>query len=218
MRIDALRDIKVHPGRLAELLAATRSAPPPLPPPCTAPTESLVWGLLAWECPQSRAAAAYERLRARVVDLNELRVCLTDEIHVMIGDRYPRARKRASRIRRALRDIHQREFNVALDRLREVPASDAAAYLLRLDGMLPYVAAFACLHGLHHPVIPVDSRLHDALTEEGIADPSASPAEISQAITDQIEPEACSPTHLRLWAWIDSRQGPAGSEGETGAC
>ncbi len=173
-----------------------------------------MWGFLAWEHPQSRAAAAYERLRARVVDLNELRVCLTDEIHMMIGDRYPRGRKRASRIRRALRDIHQREFVVTLDRLREVPASDAAAYLLGLDGMLPYVAAFTCLHGLHHQVIPVDARLHGALIEEGIADAQVSPEKISEAITEQIEPEECAETHLRLWAWIDSRPAPPAPDHE----
>jgi len=209
-----LSDARVHPGRLVNLLKAIHSAPPPLPPPCTDPTESLVWGFLAWECPQSRAATAFERLRVRVVDLNEMRVCLPDELQGMIGERYSRSRKRASRIRRVLRDIHRREFNVAIDRLRETPAADAAAYLLGLDGMLPFVAAFTCLHGLHHPVIPVDSRMHSALIEEGIADPTASPDEISEAILEQTEPEECAEVHLRLWAWIDARPAPPAPEHE----
>lgn len=209
-----MSNAKVHPGRLAVLLNAVRSAPPPPPHPCSTPTESLVWGFLAWECPQSRAAAGYERLRSRVVDLNEMRVCLTDEIQGMIGERYSRSRMRASRIRRVLRDIHRREFNVAIDRLRETPASDAAAYLLGLDGMLPFVATFTCLHGLGHPVIPVDPRMHSALIEEGIADTTASPEEISEAITEDIELEECAAMHLRLWAWIDGHQEQSGPENE----
>lgn len=213
-----MSDGKVHPGRLADLLATLRSAAPPAPPPCITATECLVWGFLAWECPQSRAEAAYERLRARIVDLNELRVCLTDEIQGMIGDRYSRSRKRASRIRRVLRDIHHREFNVAIDRLREIPASDAAAYLLGLDGMLPYVATFVCLHGLHYPVIPVDARMHAILVEEGFVDATASLDKISDAITEQIEPEECAEVHLRLWGWIDSHQERIRAENETDAC
>ncbi|MCC6909659.1 MAG: hypothetical protein IT430_17110 [Phycisphaerales bacterium] len=117
----------------------------------------------------------FERLRGRVVDLNEVRVCLSDQIQTLIGDRYPRSRKRASRTRRALRDLHRRELSVSIDHLLETPASDASAYLMGLDGMLPYTANFTCLNGVSHPVIPIDDRLHAALIEEGIADTAASP-------------------------------------------
>lgn len=213
MREVALRDAKVHSGRLSSLLKTAGLNGPIAAALANSPTEQLVWGFLAWECSQSRAAKAYERLRSRVVDLNELRVCLTDEIQSLMGDRYPRARKRASRIRRVLRDIHRREIKVSIDHLLQAPASDAAAYLMGLDGMLPFVANFACLHALNHPVIPIDQRLHAALIEEGIADAKASAEEISEAIVEQIEPEQCAEVHLTLWAWIDFRDPSNEAEG-----
>ncbi len=214
MREVALRNAKVHSGRLSSLLQAARLNGPIATSPALSPTERLVWGFLAWECSQSRAAKAYERLRRGVVDLNELRVCLTNEIQTLMGDRYPKASKRASRIRRVLRDIHRREIEISIDHLLDVPASDATAYLMGLDGMLPYVASFTCLHALNHPVIPIDQRLHAALVEEGIADADASPEEIGDGIVDHIEPEQCAAVHMTLWGWIDSRDAGDGADQE----
>ncbi|MCC6909245.1 MAG: hypothetical protein IT430_14995 [Phycisphaerales bacterium] len=204
----------MHAGRLTRLLRDTARDDSPPACPAATPAEHLVWGFLAWECSHRRSAKAFERLRSRVVDLNELRVCLTDEIQALIGDRYPRSRKRASRIRRALHDLHRRELSVSIDHLLDAPASDASAYLMGLDGMLPYAASFACLHGLSHPVIPIDDRLHAALIEEGIADTAASPDEISEAIVERIEPEQCAAVHLRLWSWVDDRDREAGLDAE----
>lgn len=201
-----MTNARVHRGRLKKLLNGASDDVDVLNLAELTPTDSLVCGFLAWECSQSRTAGAFKRLRERVVDLNELRVCLTDEIQAMIGERYPRAHRRADRIRRSLRDLHARESSVSIDHLVEAPASDAAAYLLGLEGMLPYAATFACLHGLAHPVIPIDDRLHGALVEEGIADPRATPDEISDAIVDQIEPDQCASVHLKLWTWIDSQE------------
>ncbi len=204
----------VHAGRLSRLLRLTGAGDPPPTISAATPAEHLIWGFLAWECSHKRSARAFERLRSRVVDLNELRVCLTDEIQTLIGDRYPRSRKRASRIRRVLRDLHRREMSTSIDHLLEAHTSDAGAYLMTLDGMLPYAASFACLHGLNHPVIPIDDRLHAALIEEGIADTAATPDEISEAIVERIEPEQCAAVHLRLWSWVDDRDHEAGLDGE----
>lgn len=190
--------------RLAALLERLSDQPAD-PLPDASPTHGLVLGFLLWESSLARTARAFRRIFERVVDLNELRLCLPEEIGAMLGERYPKARQRVSRLRRVLADLHEREIRISIDHLRDVPAVDAAEYLLSLDGVLPYVAAFVRLHGLNHPVMPVDGILRNALVEEEIVDPLADPEVIGEWIADRIGPDECGPVHLTLRRWAESR-------------
>ncbi len=199
-----MNNARAHSARLASLLQSLRAQGEPPVWPGAPASHELVRGFLLWEASLDRAQQAYERLMRRLVDLNELRVCLVDEIVAIIGERYPKARQRASRLRRALGDLFSRDAQASIDHLRETPALDAAEYLASLDGMVPCVAAHVRLHALGHPVLPIDRPMLQCLARHDVVDPLASPEEAAEWIVDQIEPDECAEMHLRLCRWASA--------------
>lgn len=123
----------------------------------------LVFSILAWEASPARAVAACKRLHAEVIDYNELRVCLPDEIATIIGERYSRAIERATRLRSTLNDLFRRQHAVSLDHLTTMNKRDARAYLESLEGCPAYAAARVTLFELDGHAMPVDHRLMNAL-------------------------------------------------------
>ncbi len=129
--------------------------------------EQLLLAFLAWESCGTRAAASLKRLHSVVVDYNELRVCLPDEIAEACGDRDPRALERGARMKAALNDLYRREHGVTLAPLAALPKRDARLYLESLEGVPSYVAARVLLVSLGGHAFPVDVRIHAALCGAG---------------------------------------------------
>lgn len=127
-----------------------------------------VWSFLLWESTTSRAAAATKRLAAAVVDFNELRVCLPDEMCGILGERYPRALERSQRLRAALGGVYVREHAVTLEPLASLGKREAKEYLDSLEGVPPFVAARVLVFALGGHAVPVDSRLLHRLVQAGI--------------------------------------------------
>ncbi len=87
----------------------------PAPPPKQEdPIDVLVMSFLMWDSTAAKAKAAYERIQQRIVDFNDLRVSMPQEIAGFIGSRYPRAEERSQRLRAVLRNIYNREHAVSL--------------------------------------------------------------------------------------------------------
>ncbi len=125
-----------------------------------------IQSFLAWEAGSAKAEAALRRVLHAVVDYNELRVCLPDELARVLGERYPRAMERSARLRAALNDIYRREHAVTFQPLTVMPKRDARLYLESLEGAPPFVAARMTLLTLGGHAFPVDERLLEALREE----------------------------------------------------
>jgi hypothetical protein len=169
----------------------------------------LVYSFLAWESAPSKAAAANKRLHSAVVDYNEMRVCLPDELACIIGDRYPRALERASRLRSTLNEIYRREHAVTLASAATMGKREARQYLESLEGMPPFVAARVLVLGMEGHAFPLDERLHRALLEE-----EAIPADL--AVTDaagwlerQFRAGEAGPAYLLLEVWMNDRAAAA---------
>lgn len=166
----------------------------------------LVFSFLAWESSTSRAVPVTKRLHQGVVDYNELRVCLNDELVSMIGDRYPRALERATRLRSALNDLYRREHAVSLNRVVEMPKREARAYLDSLDGMPAFVSSRMLLLALGGHAFPLDSRIHQALVSE-----DAAPADFDEAaawLERQFRVGEAAPAYLLVEAWMNDRPVP----------
>jgi len=178
--------------------------------PCTIafdPAEPLlahfVKAFLVWESTTPRALQAVKRLESALVDFNELRACMPDEIVRIIGERYPRAAERALRLRTALNILYSRAHRVTLEHLAGTPQNEAREYLDKLDGVPPFVAARVCLLGLAHHAAPVDSRIHRRLIEAKVCPAEASPefaaAQLERHARDGELPEV----YALLQAWAD---------------
>jgi hypothetical protein len=177
---------------------------------CPEGADPLLWHLifcfLAWESTTSRAVAANKRLHTSVVDYNELRVCLPDELVAMIGDRYPRARERVTRLRSALNDLYRREHAVSLAKLVDMPKRDARQVLDSLEGTPAFVSARMMLLSLGGHSFPMDERIHQALVAE-----DAAPADIEEAagwLERQFRVGEAAPAYTLIEAWLNDRPLP----------
>lgn len=180
--------------KLATLLKKLKGVTPlpePLPDPLPAwiepGVEELIFSILVWDARTSQARDAIARLRAGVVDYNELRVCFPEEIRQLLGDRYPKAAERAARIRAALNDIYKREHRVTLQAVLSAGKRDARQYLETLDGVPSFAAARVFLSSCGGHAVPVDERIRDFLAEEGVIAASEDPESVSSWLERQLK-------------------------------
>lgn len=201
-QVEALLEcLERNGGSVESLASALPTAPPTLVEPVLG---ELLMAFLTWETTSSRAAGAIRRITNSVVDLNELRVCLPDEIVAIIGERYAMAAERAERLRVALNEVYRREHNLTLAGLNEMSKRDARAYLESIAGMPPYVAARVLLLSLGAHAAPVDSRIGRALTTAGLIKSPTQTVEGALVLERRIRAGSLREAYLRLQAWADS--------------
>lgn len=176
---------------LLKKLKGVTPLPEPLPEPAPVwlepGVEELIFSMLVWDARSSQAREALARIRAGVVDYNELRVCFPEEIRQLLGDRYPKAAERAARVRAALNDIYKREHKVTLQPVLSAGKRDARQYLETLDGVPTFVAARVFLSACGGHAMPVDDRIRDFLVEEGVIAPSEEAEAVSGWLERQLK-------------------------------
>ena len=168
----------------------------------------LIFSFLAWEASTHKAAAALKRIMAAVVDYNELRVCLPDELARVMGERYPRAVERASRLRASLNDLYRREHCVTLAPLAAMAKRDARGYLASLEGMPRFVADRVTLLAFEGHVFPIDERIAAGLLEEEALAGELGLDEASSWLERQFRAGEAAPAYLLLEAWMNDRPPP----------
>jgi hypothetical protein len=164
----------------------------------------LVFAFMAWEASTAKAGPATRKLHAGVIDYNEMRVCLADELVAMIGERYPRAAERVQRLRSTLNEIYRREHAVTLHHLAQMPKRDARAYLESLEGMPPYVAARMMLLTFGGHAFPLDERIYHTLQEES-AMPEGEFEEVSGWLERAFHAGEALEPYLVLETWLNDR-------------
>ncbi len=176
---------------LLKRLKGVTPLPEPLPESTPAwieaGVEELIFSMLLWDARTSQARDAIARLRAGVVDYNELRVCFPEEIRQLLGDRYPKAAERAARIRAALNDLYKREHRVTLQVVLSAGKRDARQYLETLDGVPSFAAARVFLSSCGGHAMPVDERIRDYLADEGVIAATEDPDAVSSWLERQVK-------------------------------
>jgi endonuclease III len=191
-----------HPAALAE---------PPVPCPVDAAEPTLgcfLRSFMLWESTGPKAAQAVRKIEAAVVDYNELRACMPDELVKVIGERYPRAAERALRLRTALNVLFARHHAVTLEHLGALPPKEARAALDGLDGVPAFVSARVCLLHLGHHAAPVDSRIARRLAEAGVVPEGAPAEECVAALERRLRPGELPEAYALLQAWADDAAYP----------
>lgn len=172
------------------------------PPEGTDPVvHELVYSFLAWEASAPLATAALNRMRAAVVDYNELRVCYAQELAGLMGEGYPLAMERATRLRAALTEVYRREHGTVLARLIDLPKRDARVYLEALEGVPPFVAARVVLLALGGHAVPLDAMLHGMLASEEAVEPESTVADAMGWLERTLRAKESEEAYLLLEAW-----------------
>lgn len=151
------------------------------------PVTQLFLGIFTRDMPENRAREVLDRLRAQVVDFNELRVIPPLELAEFVGE-YPDSRTKCEDLSRALNRIFAIEHSVTLDRLQNMAKKDVQAYLKKLDGLEEYTRARIRLLGLGHHAIPLDEAMWAYARKAGIVDPVC-PLEDAQRFLETRIPE-----------------------------
>lgn len=164
----------------------------------------MIIAFLQWHASGKQAELAYRKLMAVMVDNNDLRVTLPDDIKEHLGSRYPRADERIERLRDSLQEVFVREHAIEARSLETKSKKDIRQYFDTMPGMVPYVSAMVCLLTFGAHAIPVDDKLADLLKSEGVVDPDATIEEIERFLERQIKAGDGLDAHLRLQTWVEA--------------
>ncbi|MEM9065690.1 MAG: hypothetical protein AAGB51_09405 [Planctomycetota bacterium] len=167
-------------------------------------TVLLVESFLLWRTTPEHAQKAAKKLAAAVVDFNELRVCLPEEISEALGARFPDSAERAGRIRLTLNDVYQREHVTSVASTVSMTKREAKAYLDGLDGCPPFVAARVALIGVGAHAFPVDERIGGLLELSGALPAGVEPAQAAARLERQVRAGEALDAYLKLEAWTES--------------
>lgn len=159
-------------------------------PPAGDAITQMILGIFSRDVPSSKAREALDRLRALVVDYNELRVVPPIEMAEMVGS-LPNARLKCEDLSRALNKVFAIEHEVSLDRLRELSAKEVREYLASIDGLDAYSRARVQLLGLQQHAVPLDEAMWAYARKEKIVDRKCS-LEEAQAFLERRIPEGDS--------------------------
>ncbi len=194
--------LKTLRGEYAEALTAPAA-------PCVPfdPAEPMLGcflkSFMLWESTTAKAMQAIKRIESSLVDFNELRTCMPDEIVGIIGERYPRAAERALRMRTALNVIYSREHRVTLEPIVGMDRTQVREHFDRLDGVPMFVAARVSLCALAHHTAPVDSRIHRRLIEAKVVSADSTPESAALLLEKKSRPGELLETYTLLQAWAD---------------
>jgi hypothetical protein len=189
---------------LSDLLKKLGTPAPIEYPDANDPVSVLVMSMLLWESNTSKAMTAYQKLKTAVVDFNELRVCMSQELIDCVGVRYPLASERCQRLRASLNDIFQREHDVKLEQLRGAGKRDVKKYIETLEGITPYASARVQLMCFETHAMPADEQLRSKLIDAGIIEAALDVAEASNWLTRYVKSGEGIAAHLAMQAWVDT--------------
>lgn len=151
------------------------------------PLQALLIGILAMDTPgAAKAHAMFQKLRERMVDLNEMRVTPVIELTAMIGNSLPNGEDKAGRIVMALNDVRRRQDTLDLSFLRQRGRREAREYLESLEGVTPYAAAFVVLFSLGGHAIPVDQLTVHILRQQKLVNEHADRVEVQSFLERNI--------------------------------
>lgn len=201
-----------HSKEVVSLMRKLRSEYPqavesPAPTAVVDPAEPLlgefVRAFMIWEATTAKAEAVLKRMADAVVDFNELRICLPDELARMMGERYPRVEERALRLRAALNEIYHRQHAVTLEPLLTMNKRDAKDYLDSLEGVPRFVSARLLLLCLGGHAAPVDGRIAKRLVESHLAENGSPPEAAGATLERLVRAGEMIEVYRLLQAWAD---------------
>lgn len=204
-----------HHAAPVDLVTKLRSKYGPPAPVAPTPTlsddavlDEFVHSMLLWESTAALANAAWQRLVARVVDANELRVCSPREVVEILGPTYPLVYDRAERLHAALTDAFRGQHKLTQTSLGEHGKREARAFLQAIDGTPDFVAARVVLLQLSGHAAPVDGRVLRRLTESNVVPRGRSCTEASTLVERHVRAGELAEFYLLVQTWADELPAP----------
>lgn len=170
-------------ARLKELLGRLQSEfgePKDLTPGDV--VEEILLGVLGRDTTEAKARDALARLRAAMVDYNEMRVAAAVDIVEEIGPNFPGIQAKAQDAVRILSTIYEQLETLDLAEMKAKPKREAHKWLADLPGMDAYTLGRVMLLCFAGHAVPVSTSILAHLQACGLAEPTATAAEAQSVL------------------------------------
>lgn len=167
------------------------------------PTTQIIISFLEWNATAPMALEAHDQLMHSMVDNNDVRVSLPQEIVDLIGADYPLAQERACRMHETLNELFNREHDIIITSLKGKNKKQIKTYLETLPGITPYVIAQMLLLSYGAHAVPIDDHILALLKDEQVVHEDCTLADAEAFCERHIKAADALQSHLAMRAWAD---------------
>jgi endonuclease-3 len=170
------------------------AAPEPEPLPVL---EQFLYAICREDTTREQADEAFQVLRERFFDWNEVRVSSIHEVAEAFGD-LPDAERRAQRLISLLQEVFETTFSFDLEILHKKGLKQAAKQLARYQAASDYAVAWVVQQSLGGHAIPLDAPALRLLRRVGLIDGDGEDLEALRASIEHLIPKARGPLFNEL--------------------
>ena len=151
--------------------------------------EQFIYGLCREGTTRDLADEAYEKLRERFFDWNEIRVSSSREVEDAFTD-LPDSEARALRLISFLQEVFETTFSFGLESLHKKGLKQAAKQLSRYQASSDFVVAWVIRQSLGGHAIPIDAPTLRVVRRVGLIEGGHESTEASRASLEHLVPKA----------------------------
>jgi len=140
---------------------------------------------------------AFEAIKRRYSNWEEVREADPQEFIDVIRSA-GLANQKGPRIQQALRTISEKNGEISLDWLKDLPVEEARQWLLSLKGVGRKTAAIVLLFSLGRPAFPVDTHIYRVSGRIGLRPPGLSIEKVHCYLEAAADPQDYAALHLNL--------------------
>lgn len=151
--------------------------------------EQFIYGLCREGATRELADLAFQALRDRFFDWNEVRVSSIREVEESLGD-LPEAETRAERLVGFLQEVFEQRFSFDLEGLHKKGLKDAAKLLAKYQAANDYVVAWVLQNSLGGHAIPLDLPTLRTTRRLGLIDCEEDDLDVARASLEHLVPKS----------------------------
>ncbi|MGH7200217.1 MAG: hypothetical protein ACREJB_06405 [Planctomycetaceae bacterium] len=148
--------------------------------------QTLLYAVCLENASYEQADTAYDRLRGHFEELSEIRLnevrvsSITELMHAFQS--LPAPEMRALRVRSILQYVFEDHYQFEFETLRKKTLEAATRQLQKIQGLSQFVQDHTLQAGLGSHVVPIDDAMGRACVWLGLAEPHATPTQISESL------------------------------------
>ena len=159
------------------------------------PADEMVFTILSQHTSDTNSSRAYGRLMERFGTLEAVAKGNVEEIEEAIAPG-GLAKIKAPRIKEVLAKVLELNGSLDLSFLREMPLSDAKAWLRQLPGIGPKSAGIVLNFSLGMPAMAIDTHIYRVCQRLGVIEPTVSADKAHDILEEKVAPEEVFNFHV----------------------
>ncbi len=161
------------------------------------PVDELVSTILSQSTSDINRDKGFYALKKRFPDWESVMNAPEDEVIAAIRPA-GLANQKGPRIQNALRYVYEKQGEISLDFLNNLPLDEAKAWLTNIKGIGPKTAAIILLFAFNRPAFPVDTHVHRITRRLGLIGPKVSADKAHDILEAMGDPATFYPLHLNF--------------------